>query len=300
MEYLLGVLILLILLLASRYYFLLKGINAVRKQLKTIHGADATNQLVTHDYHFFELNELIQEVNKGLVKHRENLVQSRLKEQILKEQMTHISHDLRTPLASILGYFELMNDAAASTVEKNQYLKMIEKRAQLLQALLTHYYDLARIESSEYHVQMSNVEVGALLAETLALFYSDFSNKQIDVKVNQEHAALNTSGDRDMLRRVFVNLIENVLKHGVKQCKIIHQINDEQAWTTIMNQTAKPNQIVIEQVFNRLYTADLTRNFNNTGIGLTIVQLLLEKMGHQVSAQLSEAGWFSIVIHWRR
>jgi len=223
-----------------------------------------------------------------------------MKEQILKEQMTNISHDLRTPLASILGYFELTKDEEASEAEKSQYLKMMEKRAHWLQVLITNYYDLARIESGEYPLQMSYVEVGALLVETLALFYYDFSRKQIDVEVMPADFTLKVWGDRDGLRRVLVNLMENVLKHGDKQCQVIHQVSDQQLMTKITNLTAKSAPVVIEQVFNRLYAADSTRNANHTGIGLTIVQLLLERMGHQVRAELDEAGWFSFIISWSR
>jgi len=299
MVLLMGIFILLIMILFVRHCLILLDLRDVRKQLEDIHEAEETNQIITNPHNLFELNKLIQEINMDIVKNQENLIHYRLKEQALKEQMTNISHDLRTPLASILGYFELMSDKEATEKEKQRYLEMIQKRARLLQILIANYYDLARIESNEYPLQMRTINVNAALAEILATFYYDFSTKHLEVKVIQKGCSLNVLADEKMLHRVFINLIQNVLKHGIEECRIIHQAGDNQAFTKIMNKTSKTGHVDIGQVFNRLYSLDKTRNSENTGIGLTIAHLLIEKMGHKIAAKLSEDGWFSIIIYWK-
>lgn len=299
MEILMGISILLIVILAVRHCLLLKGLSDVRKQLEAIHEAEETNQIVTNPHNFFELNKLIQEINVDIVRNQENLIQYRVKEQALKEQMTNISHDLRTPLASILGYFELMNDEEATEEETQQYLKMIQKRAKLLQVLLANYYDLARIESDEYPLQMRSIDASAMLAEILATFYYDFSNKNMKVEVIQDIPSLNVLADEKMLHRVFINIIQNVLKHGREECRIVHQANNNQMVTKIMNKISESADIDIEQVFARLYSLDKARSSGSTGIGLTIAHILIEKMGHEIDAELNEEGWFSIIIYWK-
>ncbi len=298
MEILTGIFILLVIILFVRHYLLVKDIKDIRKQLEVIQEAEETNQIVTNPHNFFELNRLIQVINLDIVRNQANLVQYRANEQMLKEQMTNISHDLRTPLASILGYFELMNDEETTEEEKQQYLKVIQKRSKLLQVLIANYYDLARIESDEYPLQMRTIHVNTMLAEILATFYYDFSNKCMNVEVSQDSPSLHVLADEKMLHRVFINLIQNVLKHGCEECKIAHQINDNHGFTKITNKTSKVEDMEIEQVFTRLYSLDKTRNTGSAGIGLTIAHLLLEKMGHQITADIDEDGWFSITIYW--
>jgi len=220
-------------------------------------------------------------------------------EQALKEQVTNVSYDLRTPLASILGYFELIEDPETTVEEKEEYLTIVKRRAELLRNLLDHYYDLAQIESEEQEIQMTLVHVGALLIDVLALFYYDFSDKKMVVEITGELDSFETLADKELLQRVFVNLVQNVLKHGHERCEISHESYENQVCTVIKNKVADGNQVEIKKVFNRLYSADKTRNLGNTGIGLTIAKLLIEKMGHRVEAELTEDGWFSIRVVWQ-
>ena len=281
-----------------RYYLLLNGIKQIRKQLKVIHEAQETNQLITSPHHFLELQKLIQEINTELSLKQQHLRHFRDVEQNLKEQITNISHDVRTPLASILGYFELMADESATAEEKAQYLNIIKRRAGLLRNLLDHYYELVQIESEAQALQITVVNIEALLIDVLAMFYYDFSEKAIAVDFAGELNSFKVLADKALLQRVFVNLIQNVLNHGDERCEIIHETYENQICTVIKNKIVNGNQIEIEKVFNRLYAADKTRNTGNTGIGLTITKLLIEKMGHKIQAELCE-DWFLIRIVWQ-
>ena len=289
----------LFMILFLRYCLYLNGINQVRQQLKSIREAEETNQIVTNPHSLKELNQLVQEINLNLLKNRDDMIQTRIKEKALKEQMMNIFHDIRTPLASILGYFELLSDKTTTEEEQKRYLQVIQKRAQLLRILLYNYYDLAQVESDELSLQLTSVDVRAVFAEILATFYDDFSKKGIKVEVSQDVLNGKVIADKELLNRVFINLIQNILKHGQEECRIIHQNSDNQFLTQITNKVANPDPIEIDQVFNRLYSADKTRNAGNTGIGLTIAQILLKKMGHQIDAKLTEKGWFTITIHWK-
>jgi len=282
-----------------RYYLLLNGIKQIRKQIKDIHEADGTNQQVTNPYSFSELSKLVREMNVVLALSRENFIYFRRAEQEIKEQITNISHDLRTPLASILGFFELIEDACVTDEEKEQYLNTIKRRAELLRNLLDNYYDLAQIESEKRELQMNRVNVGELLIDVLAIFYYDFTDKEIVVDIIGELEHFQVLADKELLQRVFVNLVQNVLKHGHERCEIIHESRENQVYTIIKNKIAIGNQVEIKKVFNRLYSADKTRNLGNTGIGLTIAKLLIEKMGHDVQAELTDDNWFLIKINWQ-
>jgi len=292
-------LVIALVIILLRYYLLLTGIKQIGEQIKDIHEAVETNQQVTNPHNFSELSKLVQEMNLVLGLSRENFLYFRDAQQEIKEQITNISHDLRTPLASILGYFELIEDACTTAKEKEQYLAIIKGRAELLRNLLDNYYGLAQIESEKQELQMKLVGVGELLIDVLALFYYDFSEKEMTVEIMGELEQFKVLADKELLQRVFVNLVQNVLKHGHERCMIIHESYENQVCTIIKNKVVDGNQVEVKKVFNRLYSADKTRNLGNTGIGLTIAKLLVEKMGHEVQAELTDDNWFSIKIIWQ-
>lgn len=291
---LIGVVVALVVLL-YRYRLLLKGIEQVRKQMVTIHEVGETNQLVANPHNFSELEKMVREINILLLESKKHYAHFQEIEQELKEQITNVSHDLRTPLASIIGYFELMNDDI-TTNEQEQYLDIIKKRAKLLQQLIDNYYNLVQVELEEQELQMSSVNVINLLNDVLATFYYDFSDKKMIIEFEEKTAELTVLADEQLLQRVFVNLFQNVLKHGSDACVISHNSDGR---TTIKNKFKTISQIEIEKVFNRLYSVDKTRNNGNTGIGLTIAQVLLEKMGHKIRAELTEDSCFLIEIIWQ-
>jgi len=286
-------------ILLVRHYLLLNGIKQIRKQIKDIYEADGTNQQVTNPHNFSELSKLVIEINIVLAMNQKNHIYFREIQQEIKEQITNISHDLRTPLASILGYFELIHDEEATLEEKGQYLDIIEKRAGLLRSLLDNYYDLVQIDSEAQEFQMTVVDIKEVLTDVLATFYYDFIDKKMTIEIIGELDNLKVLADQALLQRIFINLIQNVLKHGEKQCEISHEKHERQVCTVIKNRVANGNRIEIEKVFNRLYSADKTRNTGNTGIGLTITKLLIEKMGHKIEAKLTKNGWFLIEIKWQ-
>jgi len=271
----------------------------IQNQLKSINKNEDTNQLIVNPHNFSELTKLVREINVTLVSRNLYFAHFRETEQELKEQITNISHDLRTPLASILGYFELINDGTTTAQEKEQYLSIIEKRARLLQNLIGNYYDLIQLEMEEQEIQMNAVNAKEVLIDVLTMFYYDFTETRIAVDMADACENFKVLADKELLQRVFINLVQNILKHGYERCEIVHERCEKQIYTIIRNKIIKSEQIEIEKVFNRLYSADKTRNTGNTGIGLTITKLLIEKMGHNIDAEITENGWFSIKITWQ-
>ena len=292
------ILMLLLSFLGLRYFLLLNGLKEMRLQLKVFTEDSHTNQLLTDSHHLKELQELIIQTNQVLVQKEERLRQLQIRDQTTKEQMTNASHDLRTPLASILGYFELLEDETLPPSEKQEYLDMIKKRAKLLKSLLDNYYELSKLESETFLLEMKGIDLEAALSEVLAAFYPDFVRKSIVLDIAPATRRLNIMGDEQTLERILVNLIQNVLQHGSQSCSLFHTIQENGVIiTTISNRVLQPEKIEIDKVFNRLYSVDRTRSFGNTGIGLTIAKLLLEKIGHSLEAAL-EDDQFIITIKW--
>ncbi|OUO36068.1 HAMP domain-containing sensor histidine kinase [Flavonifractor sp. An306] len=241
--------------------------------------------------------ELLQEVNRLLEARRADQAAWREREKSLRQQISNISHDLRTPLTSILGYLQLLEDPNLSEEERREYLAVVESRSKALQSLITSFYELSRLEGGEYPLERAPVNLHASLSGLLAAFYSDFTDRGFDMAVELEEGLPPVQGDEGAVLRVFTNLLRNALDHGQGGMEVRLYREGESVVSLFRNQTDDLTQEDVPRVFDRFFTSDKMRTGRNTGLGLAIVKALADRMGCPVSAALSD-GWFEIKITW--
>lgn len=271
-----------VLFLLNRY-----NINNINKELKKFKNIKTNEQLklVAPNKN---IEEMIGEINFILEKSQNDRIAHEKSESELRKQIANISHDLRTPLTSILGYVQLIRDESTSEEEKQEYLDIIEKRSKVLQNLITSFYDLSRLEANEYDLEFKKVNVESLLREIVAAFYNDFIDKGFEVEVDLQEKLPAIIADENAVIRVFTNIFQNALKHGNKNMSICQRQVDGVIISTFSNRVEDFTQEDLEHVFDRFFTADRMRTGQNTGLGLTIVKKLTESMGHEVSASLED------------
>lgn len=209
-------------------------------------------------------------------------------EQARRDMVTGISHDLRTPLTSILGYLQLLEDESLSPEERRQYLSIIEGRAKTLQSLITAFYDLSRIEGGEYPLERERVDLYRVLSELIAEFYNDFERSGFAVEVDLKEGLPPVWADSGAVLRIFTNLVGNALKHGKTFLTIRLYRAGDKLVTEFSNDGTGLTQEDVAHMFERFYTADKTRSGQNTGLGMSIVQALARQMGHDTQAELKE------------
>ncbi len=123
---------------------------------------------------------LFKEINGLISAKREGDLQHARRENELRQEIANITHDLRTPLTSVLGYLQLMQDDKLPEQERQRYLDIVQSRARALQALITGLYDLSRLEAGGYVLQREPIQVQSLLYELAAAFYYDFQEAGIE------------------------------------------------------------------------------------------------------------------------
>ncbi len=269
-----------VLFLLNRYN--ISNINKELKKLKNI----KTNEQLKLAAPNKNIEEMIGEINFILEKSQNDRIAHEKSESELRKQIANISHDLRTPLTSILGYVQLIKDKSTSEEEKQEYLDIIEKRSKVLQNLITSFYDLSRLEANDLEFKKVNVE--SLLREIVAAFYNDFIDKDFKVEVDLQEKLPAIIADENAVIRIFTNIFQNALKHGNKTMSICQRQVDGLIISTFSNRVENFTQEDLEHVFDRFFTADRMRTGQNTGLGLTIVKKLTESMGHEVSASLED------------
>jgi len=243
--------------------------------------------------------ELLAEVNRLLALRMEDRAEGRAREKELRRQISNVSHDLRTPLTSILGYLQLLEDDTLSPEDRKTYLGVVGSRAQALQRLITSFYDLSRLEGGEFPLEKERVDLRGVLAELLASFYQDFTDAGFDMRVDLDEHVPAVCADPGGALRVMTNLLRNALDHGQSPMTIRLYAEGERVVSHFTNAAPDLGPEDAQHVFDRFFTSDKMRTGRNTGLGLAIVKTLAEQMGVEVRTELAD-GNFTIALFWRK
>ncbi|EDT70682.1 HAMP domain-containing histidine kinase [Clostridium perfringens] len=225
-----------------------------------------------------EINTLIDDKRKMANIYKE-------KDMELREAIANMSHDLRTPLTSIMGYVYLLNDDKLDKEERKEYLKIIEKRSLVLNDLITNFYGLSRIQADQYEIKFEPVNLELVLGEIIAAFYETLDYNFGEPEINIEEGLGPVLGDKQALNRIFTNLIENIIKHGEGEVKISLKKKNKYIVMEFSNKAEDLESKDVNRIFEKFFTKDRMRTGQNTGLGLAIVKLLVEKQGQKIEAK---------------
>jgi len=241
--------------------------------------------------------ELLVCLNQLLELRQEERAAYRRKEQELRRQIANVSHDLRTPLTSILGYLQLLEGDGLSPEKKAEYLAVVEGRARTLQVFIATFYDLSRIEGGELPLEREKVDLGRALSDQLAASYEQIEEAGLDMEVDLAPDLPPVWADSGAVTRIFSNLLTNALRHGKDALSIRLYREGNGIVSAFSNRAEDLTAEDASHVFERFYTADKMRTGQSTGLGLAIVKALAERMGHSAAARW-EDGVFTIEVWW--
>ena len=215
----------------------------------------------------------------------------------LRQQIANVSHDLRTPLTSILGYLQLLEGEGLSPEKKGEYLAVIEGRARTLQTFIAAFYDLSRIEGGELPLEREQVDLRRALSDQLAASYGQIEEAGLDMEVELADGLPPVWADSGAVTRIFSNLLTNALRHGKDALSVRLYRAGNVIVSAFSNRAEGLTAEDAAHVFERFYTADKMRTGQSTGLGLAIVKALAERMGHTTAARW-EDGVFTIEVRW--
>ncbi|WP_461204755.1 sensor histidine kinase [Clostridium sp. DL1XJH146] len=289
-----SILIIIMVILLAYIILIKRDIKYVSNQIKWCDGDFTTIRMKTLDK---ELEELVININNSYELCNKKNIEVINKEIELRKRIANISHDLRTPLTSMMGYLELLKEERVTIDEKNKYLEIITKRTEVLQALIHNFYDLSRIELDEEKFDLKSLNLREILSESIVIFYNEFQDNNINPVINIEEDIPNIISDENAVSRIFSNLINNILKHGEKEVFISLRKDKNGITSEFTNAAPNLNDKDIELIFNSFYTKNPTRNDENTGLGLYIVKTLVERLGNKIDAKLID-GMITVKITW--
>lgn len=246
-----------------------------------------TNLRLRGELPFPELNELADEVNEVLDMTWKLRKETRQGAQNLKEAITNISHDIRTPLTSLDGYFQLLSGAETEE-ERSQYLAVIRGRIQSLKDMLEELFTYTKLQNESFLLELTPVDFKKCVCDTLFSFYNEFSERGITPKVELCEERVHIVGNQEAIARMLQNILKNVLEHGSTEVQLRLRLEGTKVCFICENKVENAEKIDISQVFFRFYKADPARNHSSTGLGLAIAKGLAEKMNGSMEAGLAE------------
>lgn len=245
-----------------------------------------------------DLEALVAEVNLIFDSKQKVVAEKNKREEELRASIANMSHDLRTPLTSIMGYLQMVRLENVSENDKKEYMGIVEKRTKSLQQLISSFYDLSRIEGNEYNFQYKKVNINTILCENIAIFYNDFINNNIEPIIEIDENIKEIISDEGAITRIFSNLLGNMIKHGESFVKITLKQQEDLIITEFINKATGLTEENVDKLFERFYTVDKSRSDRNTGLGLYITKVLVEKLGYNITAKIDNEN-LVIKIIWK-
>lgn len=285
MLYIILILLIISVFLAMRLFYVEKQIDSLIKQLTCI-NENNIHRKITIGLINKRIETLCKKINEIIDIKNQSEANKVKQEKHLRQTIANMSHDIRTPLTSIMGYIQFMKLDNITEEEKKHYLCIAEKRAKALECLLNDFYELSLIESLDYELDLKKLNINKVLQEIILEKYSDFVNKNIEPSIEIPDKNIYIIAEERALGRVIDNLLSNTIKYAKESIKISLKHEDNTVVLTISNIAANLTLQDVENIFDRFYMADKTRTGKGTGLGLSIAKGLVEKMNGNMKADM--------------
>ena len=270
-------------MLAIAVVFLVLKIVIMQRSMDEIcaciseHLSSDTNRLVTVSSSDRHVRHLASEIAKQLAELRRQRRRYTNGDRELKEAVTNISHDLRTPLTAICGYLDLL-ETEEMTENTKRYVEQIANRAEVLKSLTEELFRYSVI-SSVSDLSYEKVNLGRVLEDTLISFYGAFEQSSITPQISLPDSPVLRTLDKSALSRIFGNIVSNAVKYSDGDFSVTVTELGEIAFS---NAASRLSSVDVGKLFDRFYTVDSARK--STGLGLSIAKLLTERMNGHISA----------------
>lgn len=255
-------------------------IRSIGKQLDIILSQDSSELVHAENG---SLSKLIGKINELLKEMQRSRMYYRKKSHHLEQMMTNISHDLRTPMTSAMGYLNLVIHSDLPEAEKEKELRIVEQRLIRLEELIDSFFEFSKMISSDQKPQTEPVNLTEVLQESLANYFDDFCGQEREVIFRCDWSRLMIESNRNMLLRVFDNLVGNAYKHGTGN--LVVTVTQTENICLCFENELHVQEIDTSAIFDEFYTTDISRTKGNTGLGLAIAKEFTRLLGGTISAE---------------
>lgn len=217
---------------------------------------------------------------------RTSMHQQAKSERLKTELITNVSHDLRTPLTSIITYTDLLKNPTITDEERQQYIHILDKKSERLKVLIEDLFEVSKMASGNIELQRSRVDLTQLIQQAVGEHKEDLSQSRLDLRMTMPHDPIYAYVDGQKWWRLIDNLIVNVLKYALEGTRVyvtLKRTADGDAEFTVKNVAKYEISEDADELFERFKRADASRHTEGSGLGLAIAQSIVDLHGARMT-----------------
>ncbi len=229
---------------------------------------------------------LAYEINEIVVSYESRLSTVRQTEETNRQLMTSLSHDVRTPLTTLIGYLDAVHKGLVTGKNRDDDIETARRKAHDLKEYIDVLFDWFKLNSDEFAMEIRSVEAAELTRNILIDWVPVFEEKQVEYDIDIPEQPVRVRLDRDSYMRIINNLIQNVIAHShADKIKIVLSEKETEMKLLLADNGVGIEKEDLKHIFERLYKCDKGRSEKGSGLGLSIVRQLTEKMGGKITVE---------------
>ncbi|WP_332843005.1 sensor histidine kinase [Paraclostridium sp. AKS73] len=229
-------------------------------------------------------------------------VDEEVKSQKMKtELISNVSHDLKTPLTSIITYVDLLKDENLTEEKRKIYIDTLDRKSERLRVLIEDLFEVSKVNSGNVHLNIIDVDVVSLMKQTLVEVDDKIKASNLKVRTNFPEEKLILKLDSQRTFRVFENLLINISKYAMEYSRVYIDIISESEFVKISfrNMTSEEIDFDVEDLVERFVRGDKSRNTEGSGLGLAIAKSFVELQGGMFNVS-TDGDLFKVVINLKK
>ena len=246
------------------------------------------------------IKELAENINLIKAGYKEILEEGVKNEKLKTELISNVSHDLKTPLTSIINYVNILKSNDITEEERRDYVGILEKKSLKLKALIEDLFEMSKINSGKMKINREKIDILSLIHQGLGEYSTLYSDKNISFKVESKEEAIYMDLDGRLMSRAIENIIINSIKYSLNNTRVYVSVYKEKGYVTIAMKNIANYEMDFneDEMFERFARGDKSRNskVEGSGLGLAITKSIIELHGGTVKIK-REGDMFKIYLN---
>lgn len=298
LEILLVLAVLLIILLSIHLWRIKRQLRKMREEIQKSREL-SYNKQISINLIDSQLIDLAAEVNQLLDYEKQLKFETQQKQNQLKQSISDIAHDLRTPITVVKGNLQLLARRVQAGSREQEQIQICMDKTEALQKMVDEFFELSLLESEDAEVELEKIDLTTFTAQFMITYEDVIRQYQLEPEIRLPDRSLFVMANREFLERIVGNLLNNVFKYARDSFQLrLEQTSDDRVILSFENHLEKETTIDVRHLFDRTYRGDRARNGHSAGLGLYIVKLLAEKQNAQVFAKIIDNNILRVSLIW--